>query len=56
MGATMSLPVYLRVGDSEETAIGTIEADSIEELQAATAAFLRAAAAAVEAATVDGTG
>lgn len=54
MSMTMKLPVYLRVGEGEETAIGTIEADSVEELQAALAAFLHAASAAVEAAVVDG--
>jgi hypothetical protein len=48
MSKSVSLPVYIRVGDSEESRVGTIEADSAEEAQAAMADLLRAAAAAID--------
>lgn len=50
MAAEIELPVYVRVGDGAEAKIGTITFDSPETLGVDMAAFLRAAAAAYEAA------
>lgn len=48
MNTTVTLPVYLRVGDGEEYKVGWIEADSAEEMLAEMPAFLRALAAGFE--------
>lgn len=43
MAATVGLPVFLRVGDSEEIRIGTITADCTADMQLPPADLLRAA-------------
>jgi hypothetical protein len=43
----VELPVYFRVGDGEEFQVGTIAADSADEMGQAMADFLRAVANAV---------
>lgn len=48
MTATVSMPVFLRVGDGEELPVGTVEADSAAELQRSVVDLLRAAADAFE--------
>lgn len=50
MAAEIELPVYVRVGDGAEVEIGTITFDGSEEPGVEMGAFLRAAAAAYEAA------
>lgn len=47
--ATVTMPVYFRVGDGEECNVGSIEADSAKEALQGMAGFLRAAAEAIEA-------
>ncbi|MFI8988662.1 hypothetical protein ACIG63_27240 [Streptomyces antimycoticus] len=48
MAASVTLPVFIRVGDGEEVQIGTITADSANEMQAAQADLLRAVAGEIE--------
>lgn len=48
MAASVTLPVFIRVGDGEEVQIGTITADSAQGMQAAQSDLLRAAASEIE--------
>lgn len=48
VAATVSLPIYLRVGDDEEHEVGTITADSAAGLQLSSADLLRAVADEIE--------
>ena len=48
MTVTVSMPVFLRVGDGKERPIGSVQADSPGDLQQGVADLLRTAATALE--------
>jgi hypothetical protein len=48
MAATVTLPVFIRVGDGAEQQVGTITADSAPEMQLSQAELLRMIAAEIE--------